>query len=86
MALPLSPTLSGADPIKTFTVQCEYPELYRSKVTVEAEDPVAACGAAIDAASQSDAWKSHDCERPTCVVALAERADVDPWGLTPEGG
>ena len=71
--------------MKTFTVQCEYPALYRNEVTVEAEDPVAACRAAIDVAGQSDAWKAHDCERPTYVVAMAEGPDVDPWGLTPEG-
>ena len=71
--------------MKTYTVQCEYPALYRNEVTVEAEDPVAACRAAIDVASQSDAWKAHDCEQPTYVVAMAEGADVDPWGLTPEG-
>ena len=71
--------------MKTFTVQCEYPALYRNEVTVEAEDPVAACRAAIDVAGQSDAWKALDCERPTYVVALAEGADVDPWALTPEG-
>lgn len=71
--------------MRTYTVHCEYPALYRSEVTVEAENPVAACRAAIDVASQSDAWKGHDCERPTYIVALAEGADVDPWGLTPEG-
>lgn len=67
------------------TVQCEYPALYRNEVTVEAENAVAACRAAIDVAGQSDAWKAYDCERPTYVVALAEGANVDPWGLTPEG-
>jgi hypothetical protein len=71
--------------MKTFTVQCEYPALYRNEVTVEAEDPVAACRAAIDVAGQSDAWKAHDSERPTYVVAMAEGADVDPWSLTSEG-
>jgi len=71
--------------MKTFTVLCEYPALYRNEVTVEAEDLAAACRTAIDVAGQSDAWKSHDCERPTYVVALAEGADVDPWRLTPEG-
>ena len=71
--------------MKTFTVQCEYPALYRSEVTVEGQDPVVACRTAIDAAGQSDAWKAHDSERLTYVVAMAEGADVDPWGLTPEG-
>ena len=71
--------------MKTFTVRCEYPALYRNEVTVGAEDPVAACRAAIDVAGQSGAWKAHDCERQTYVVALAEGADVDPWELTPEG-
>ena len=71
--------------MKTFTIQCEYPALYRNEVTVEAEDPVAACRTAIDVAGQSAAWKAQDCERPTYVVALVEGADVDPWVLTPEG-
>ena len=38
--------------MKTSTVQCEYPALYRTEVTVEAENAVAACRAAIDVASQ----------------------------------
>ncbi len=71
--------------MKTFTVQCEYPALYRSEVTVEAEDPVAACRAAIDLSGQSDAWKGLDWEQPSYVVALAQGADVDPWQRTPEG-
>lgn len=62
-----------------------YPGLYRNEVTVEAEDLAVACRTAIDAASQSDAWKGHDCERPTYVVALAEGADVDPPGAHSRG-
>lgn len=72
--------------MKTFTVQCEYPALCRSEVTVEAEDAVAACRAALDTANQSDTWKHLDWEQPSYVVALAQGADVDPWQRTPEGG
>lgn len=71
--------------MKTFTVQCEYPALYRSEVTVEAEDAVAACRAALDTANQSDAWKHLDWEQPSYVVALAQGAGVDPWQRTLEG-
>ena len=71
--------------MKTFTVQCEYPALYRAEVTVEAEDAVGACRAAIDVANQSDAWKSLDWEQPSYVVALTLGEGVDPWRRTPEG-
>ena len=71
--------------MKTFTVHCDYPALYRNEVTVEAEDTVAACRAAIDAANHSDAWKGIDWEQATYVVALTHGADVDPWQRTPEG-
>ena len=71
--------------MNTFTVQREYPALYRTEVTFEAEDVAAACRAATDVANQSDTWEAHDCERPTYVVAMAKGADVDPWRLTPEG-
>ena len=69
----------------TFTVQCEYPALYRTTVTVEAQDTAAACRAAIDTAGQTDAWKGIDHEQPTYIVALAEGDDVDPWTLDPTG-
>lgn len=71
--------------MKTFTVHCEYPALHRAEVTVEAEDAVAACRAAIDVANQSDAWKSLDWEQPSYVVALTFGEGVDPWRRTPEG-
>lgn len=71
--------------METFTVLCEYPALYRNEVTVEAEDRVAACRAAIDAANHSDAWKGLDWEQPTYVVALAQGEDIDPWQRTSEG-
>ena len=71
--------------MNTFTVQREYPALYRTEVTSEAEDVAAACRAAADVANQSDTWEAHDCEQPTYVVAMAKGADVDPWRLTPEG-
>ena len=71
--------------MKTFTVHCEYPALYRCEVTVQAEDAVGACRAAIDSANQSDSWKGLDWEQPTYVVALAQGADIDPWRRTAEG-
>jgi len=40
--------------MKTFTVHCESPALYRCETTVQAEDAVGACRAAIDSANQSD--------------------------------
>ena len=46
-------TLSGVDPMKPFTVQCEYSAHHRFETTVEAEDPIAACRAAVDLANQS---------------------------------
>ena len=64
--------------MKTFTVHCEYPTLYRCEITVQAEDAVGACRAAIDSANQSDSWKGLDWEQPTYVVALAQGEDIDP--------
>lgn len=71
--------------MKTFTVHCEYPLLYRAEVTVEAEDPVSACRAAILSANETDAWKALDWEQRTYVSALAEGAGTDPWRLLPDG-
>lgn len=71
--------------MKSYTVHCEYPALHGCEVTVEAEDPVAACRPAIDAANRSDAWKGLDWEQPTYVSALVQGTDVDPWRRTPEG-
>ena len=71
--------------MKTFTVHCEYPALYRCEITVQAEDTVGACRAAIDSANQSDSWKGLDWEQTTYVVALAQGEDIDPWRRTPEG-
>lgn len=67
--------------MKTFTVHCDFPAIYRAFVTVEAEDVVHACRAAIDAANDTDAWKALDGPAMTCVAAIAEGADVDPWRL-----
>ena len=71
--------------MKPYTVQCEYPALYRSDVTVEAEDPVAACRPAIDLANRSDTWRSLDWEQPYYVVALAQGIDIDLRRRSPEG-
>lgn len=72
--------------MKTFTVHCDYPSIYRAEVTVEAEDAVSACRNAILSANDTSAWKALDCELRTYVSALAEGADVDPWRHVPEGG
>jgi hypothetical protein len=71
--------------MKTFTVHCEYPAHYRAEITVEAEDIVGACRAAIDASHTTDGWKSLDTEHPTYVTAIAEGTAVDPWRCPPEG-
>lgn len=71
--------------MKPFTVLCEYPALYRCEATVQAEDTVAACRAAIESANQMDSWKGLDWKQPTYVVALAQGEDIDPWRRTPEG-
>ena len=71
--------------MKTFTVQCEYPLLYRNEIQVAAENAVAACRAAIDIANLSDVWKALDSEQPTYVAALVEGADIDPWQRTSDG-
>ena len=68
-----------------FTIQCEYSDLHRSIVTVEAEDIEAACRAAINLANESDGWKAIDWERPTFVTAAALGADASPWRRFPEG-
>lgn len=60
--------------MQTFTVQCEYPALYCTTVTVEADDLTAACRSAIDAAGQIDAWKGVDHEQLTLD-------DIDRRGL-----
>lgn len=67
------------------TAQFGHPALGRSDVTVEAEDPVAACRTAIDLANRSAAWRGLDWKQPSCVVALAQGADVDLWQRTPGG-
>ena len=71
--------------MKPFTVQCEYSAHHRFEATVEAEDPIAACRAAIELANDSRDWRSHCGPTPSCVVALAPGVDVDPWRDTPEG-
>ena len=71
--------------MKTFTVHCEYPAPYRAEITVEAEDLVGACRAAIDASHTTDGWRSLETEHLTYVTAIAEGADVDPWRFVPDG-
>ncbi|WP_242098166.1 hypothetical protein [Sphingomonas sp. CROZ-RG-20F-R02-07] len=71
--------------MKTFTIHCEYPAHYSTELTVEAEDLVGACRAAIDASHTTDGWKSLDTEHPTYVTAIAEGAGTDPWRFVPDG-
>ena len=71
--------------MKPFTVQCEYSAHHRFETTVEAEDPIAACRAAIELANDSSDWRSHCGPTPSYVVALAPGVHVDPWRDTPEG-
>jgi len=75
----------GSGPMKTFTVHCEYPAPYRAELTVEAEDLIGACRAAIDASHTTDGWKSLETEYLTYVTAIAEGADIDPWRFVPDG-
>ncbi len=67
--------------MKTVTVYCDYPAMDRAThpVTVEAEDTVSACRAAIWSANETDAWTALKREQRTYVSALAEGAGVDPW-------
>jgi hypothetical protein len=71
--------------MKTFTVHCDNAVHYRAEITVEAEDIVSACRAAIDAAHTADGWRSLDTGSPVYVAAIAEGADIDPWRLSPSG-
>lgn len=70
--------------MKPFTVQCEYSAHHCFETTVEAEDLIAACRAAIELANDSSDWRSHCGPTPSYVVALAPGVDVDPWRDTLE--
>ena len=71
--------------MKTVTVYCDYPAMYRAThpVTVEAEDTVGACHTAILSANETDTWTALKREQRTYVSALAEGAGVDPWCFSP---
>lgn len=71
--------------MQAFTVECEYSAPYRFITTVEAEDPIAACRAAVDEANGSIDWTSHSAPTPSYVVALARGAGVYPWASITEG-
>ncbi|RSV14859.1 hypothetical protein CA235_10050 [Sphingomonas sp. ABOLF] len=71
--------------MKPFTVQCEYSALHRFETTVEAEDPIAACRAALNLARRSSEWPSHCRPTPCYAVALTPGVDVDRWRDTPKG-
>lgn len=67
---------------RPFTVQCGFAAYCANTVVVEAVDAGEACRLAIEAANQSDGWKSVDHCGPTFVEALAEGQDADPWTMT----
>ena len=68
---------------RQWTVQCAYSAHWANTVTVEADTLDQALLNAIDAASQDcDGWRSTDHASDTFIDAVAEGADVDPWGTT----
>ncbi len=69
-----------AKALRPFTVAVSYPGYYGATVTVHAANVAAACELAIEEANNdSGAWKSLDACGETCVDAIAEGDDVDPW-------
>lgn len=64
--------------MKTFTVYCVATAHSSAEITVEAEDLVGACRAAIDESHTADAWESLDAGYPTFVAAIAEGRAGDP--------
>ena len=64
---------------KLWTVQCSYPAFWANTVTVEAETLDEALEKAIEAANQSDAWRSLDHCGDSFVDAVCEGADANPW-------
>lgn len=63
---------------RPFTVQCGYVAWYARIEVVEAASVEQACERAIEAANESEAWRSIDDCGPTYVDVVAE-GDVDPW-------
>ena len=64
---------------RQFTVQVGYPAYFANTVTVEAGTFDEALEKAIEAANQSDAWRSLDHCGDSFVDAVCEGADADPW-------
>ena len=62
-----------------FTVQVGYAGYFANTVTVEAATLDEALEKAIEAANQSDAWRSLDHCGDSHVDAVCEGADADPW-------
>ena len=64
---------------RPFTVQCGYAGYYANTVTVEVDSLDQALEKAIEAANESDAWRSLEHCGDTFVDAVCEGADADPW-------
>ena len=64
---------------RPFTVQCGYAAYFANTVTVEADTLDQALEKALEAASQSDAWRALDHCGDSFVDAVCEGADADPW-------
>ena len=75
----LDETTAAGPRTRPWTVQCSYAAYYANTVVVEAVSPMEACALAIEAANESDGWKSLDHCGPTFVDALSPGQDADPW-------
>ncbi len=64
---------------RQFTVQVGYAGYFANTVTVEAGTLDEALEKAIEAANQSDAWRSLDHCGDSFVDAVCKGADADPW-------
>ncbi len=64
---------------RCFTVQCGYASWHACTVVVAAPTVAQACERAVEAANASSAWRPLDACGQTCVDAIAEGDDVDPW-------
>ena len=66
---------------RQFTVQCGYYTHYANTVTVEADTLGEALEKAVAAANDhAEGWRSTGHCSDTCVDAVCEGADMDPWG------
>ncbi len=78
MGAPHEEAAAEAEP-RFFTVQCGYASWHACTVVVAASTVAQACERAVEAANASSAWRPLDACGPTCVDAIAEGDDVDPW-------